>query len=689
LRELKERGLDRFLGRSVSLADRVEELTGFKLSSFQRQAVRLVEESERNLVAVAPTGAGKSLVGYAAMLRYGQGFYLAPYIAIMNEKYSDLSRLLRKVGYTVLVSNRDHRIPYSAVLKANVRIMSPYKFLAYAHMLSPEKHGKAVVADEFHKISGDPMFEAAITMAKARGFRVIALSATVADEDVEAIARWLDADVVKETKRPVRIEHQPIQLRYNERRKLAAAGGVSVLREGEEFSSLEEVAATVAARLHSMTGRPVIVWAPTRSRVERIAEACANMLPQSRETLHLSLKLQASNPSEGLLRRTVRHKVFIHHGGLSHSARKLVEEEYRRRGGVMVTAYTLSHGVNLPGTFLVMSTIWDYKGDPLDASTFHQIAGRAGRPGLDSVGVVLTLVVGESELAYYRTLVSTTASRIEPKMLSDHYSLCKLLLPVYATTRRWDDVGKVARMSYSYFVSQGADGMVEEALKAVREAAGYYERVGGREARHAMLMGMLPLEFEAVKSALSSSSYREAVGAVVRAACEVHGVSPAEVWGDIERYGFLASFLGSPHSRSVADTAQTILEMGMFWASRVYGWGSQERVKLAEVAKAFVYAGNPRVEPLASAVEVDVLRRMVKAVPQLVSGAEKDEAVPLVAVAVKEAYIYRRRVKREEVEGLSRLVYQALTGEPPEVRVLREAVSEAVSSLEDAGVKVV
>lgn len=676
-----------------SLAERIEKLTGFKLSEFQRRAIKLLEETDDNIVVAAPTGAGKTVIGYAALLKHGGGFYLAPLIAIMTEKYHELSSIFKKLGYSIIVTNRDYRIPYTIVLESDIRIMSPYKFLTYSHLLDPDRHGKVVVVDEFHKLSGDPMFEAAVTMARNKGFRIVALSATISDEDLERVAKWLNAKVVKETVRPVKLEHYPLTFHYMG--NIVAARTVSVNKKpiveaNEVFRSREEAAAIIAARLHTITEKPVLVWAPTRRMVEQIARMIADVLPEKDEYVKLAEKIVSSNPSEALLRYTVRHGVFIHHGGLSFSVRELVENEYKKNGGVLVTAYTLSHGVNLPGTFLVLSTLRDYKGDVLDASTFHQISGRAGRPGLDTIGIVLAIVVGEAEYAVYEKLVEQKASKIEPHMLRDPYSLSKLLLPVYATTRSWEKVSAVARASYSYLVENNSEELLSNAIEVMKRVVEYYSKISEKEAYYAMLMGIFPLEFEAVKSVLASSSYKEAVEKVLDYACQIHGVEPGEVYDDILHYGYLASWFGNPAARQVADTIQTILETGAFWAARVYGWKSQEREKLVSIAKKFAYAGNERVEPLAQAVRIDVLRRMIKAVPQLVEGVTKSEdAYTLTVVAIKEAFLFRKRVYRKSVAKLINLVFYALVGREPIESEHTAIYNEVVRELKNKKIEVV
>lgn len=654
---------------SPSLAEKVEDLMKLKLTDFQRKAIELIESSNRNLIIAAPTGAGKSIIGYAALLEK-RGFYLVPLIAIMNEKYRDLTKLMNSVGRTVVVTNRDYRMPYFVVKKADVRVMSPYKFLTYLPSLGDVK-GEVVVVDEFHKMSGDPLFEAAITLAKAKGCRIIALSATISDEDLDKLSKWLDAEVVVETKRPVKLVHERVRFEMSITGDVYSVdrvkhGNQALIEAGERFRDRYQATAKLAAVLHATTGKPVIVWAPTRKLVETIAYHIAKHLPENPRLRDVSDKIPSSNPSENLLKYTVKHGVWIHHGGLGYGTRSLIEEKYRELGGVMVTAYTLSHGVNMPGTFLVISTLFDYAGKPLDPTIFHQVSGRAGRPGYDSIGVVLTVIVGKAEERYHEWLLSQVASRIVPKLLNDELGVVKLALPVYAATKSLRAVEKVLRETYSHFDG----GLVDNAVKLVEMEVEYYKNHDRRLAVPAMMMGLHHLEYEAIVLALSAPDYEAAIRVISDRACRLLGVGCSDVMDDLLRYGFLASWFGNVQSRPVADAVQTILESGVFWASHVYGWKSPEREKLTELAKKFAYAGNLQVEPLAKTVRIDVLRRMVKAVPAIIRGASEEDAAKLVPVAVKEAYINRKAASRKKVEELVKLTYYAMTGKHPEPHVL-------------------
>ena len=88
-----------------------------------------------------------------------------------------------------------------------------------------------------------------------------------------------------------------------------------------------------------------------------------------------------------------------HHAGKLPQYRKLIEELFSRKLLKVVSATsTLSAGINMPARTVVISDVIYQKYNPLtdeieytplNASDFHQMAGRAGRRGIDNIGHVV------------------------------------------------------------------------------------------------------------------------------------------------------------------------------------------------------------------------------------------------------------------------------------------------------------
>jgi superfamily II RNA helicase len=93
------------------------------------------------------------------------------------------------------------------------------------------------------------------------------------------------------------------------------------------------------------------------------------------------------------LSRLVRHGIGVHHAGMLPRYRRLVET--LAQAGllrVICGTDTLGVGINVPIRTVLFTALSKYDGQrirPLKAREFHQIAGRAGRAGYDTIGTVL------------------------------------------------------------------------------------------------------------------------------------------------------------------------------------------------------------------------------------------------------------------------------------------------------------
>src|SRR5207249_592993 len=95
------------------------------------------------------------------------------------------------------------------------------------------------------------------------------------------------------------------------------------------------------------------------------------------------------------LRQMLRRGVGVHHAGMLPKYRRTVEDLFERKLlAVCVCTETLASGINLPARSVLMTSLVKGprgKEKPIDASTAHQIFGRAGRPQFDDRGYVYAL----------------------------------------------------------------------------------------------------------------------------------------------------------------------------------------------------------------------------------------------------------------------------------------------------------
>ena len=145
----------------------------------------------------------------------------------------------------------------------------------------------------------------------------------------------------------------------------------------------------------------------------------------------------------------------VHHAGRLPQYKKLIEELFSKKLiKVVFATSTLGAGINMPARTVVMTTTAYLKQDPstkeliqeeLTANEFHQMAGRAGRRGIDKVGYVVLYNLHTpyskfnkdvrkdktekiDELWHAYKLMNSSADDIrssfrpQPVMLADYYS---------------------------------------------------------------------------------------------------------------------------------------------------------------------------------------------------------------------------------------------------------------------------
>ncbi len=136
--------------------------------------------------------------------------------------------------------------------------------------------------------------------------------------------------------------------------------------------------------------------------------------------------------------------VASHHAGLLPAYKKLVEELFSKKLVKTVFATsTLSAGINMPAKTVVVTSIdkptknkegfIEYV--PLTSNEFHQMSGRAGRRGIDTIGNVVLYDIGKRDVEIAKDLILKSPDNAE-SAFSPSYSF----LPAYYKKVENDDL---------------------------------------------------------------------------------------------------------------------------------------------------------------------------------------------------------------------------------------------------------
>jgi helicase len=389
----------------------LRELGVERLYPVQEEAIRAGVARGRSLVVAAPTASGKTLVAMIAIASTlepggGRAFYLTPLRSIAFEKYSEL-RALGRLGYKVRISVGDYE---KGIPSADI-VVTTYEKLDSTLRSDPglAAEARVVVVDEVHYV-GDPKRGPLLEGLLARLLslperpQIVALSATV--PNAGEIAEWLGAGIVESEWRPVPLREGVLDgseiLFSNEERRPVRAG------TGRAFVDL-------VADLRDEGGH-ALVFAQSRRRVLQLAKQASKYSRLfyfderlAREWASRIASSRAPAPIRGELAEMVARGVAYHHAGLGSELRLMVEEAFRE--GALAAIYatpTLAAGVNLPARRVVVAEYLRYEGGarrPISVAEYKQLAGRAGRPGLDEYGEAVIIPQGrdtpEALLDYY------------------------------------------------------------------------------------------------------------------------------------------------------------------------------------------------------------------------------------------------------------------------------------------------
>ncbi|GIH14849.1 DEAD/DEAH box helicase [Rugosimonospora africana] len=343
------------------------------LDLYPHQEEALIEVvSGANVILSTPTGSGKSLVAIgahaAALAQERPTYYTAPIKALVSEKFFALCDVFgpENVGMLTGDASVNAQAPIiccTAEILANIALRD-----------GDLADVGQVVMDEFHFYAEPERGWAwQVPLIELPQAQFLLMSATLGD-----VTRLAD-DLTRRTGRQtavVRSAQRPVPLHYT--------FAMTPLHETlEELLSTHQapvyvVHFTQAAALERAQALMSTNLA-TRAEKDLIAEAIGNF----RFTAGFGRTLS----------RLVRHGIGVHHAGMLPKYRRLVET--LAQAGllkVICGTDTLGVGINVPIRTVLFTALSKYDGTRtrlLQAREFHQIAGRAGRAGYDTIGTVV------------------------------------------------------------------------------------------------------------------------------------------------------------------------------------------------------------------------------------------------------------------------------------------------------------
>lgn len=422
-----------------------------------------------DVVVTAPTGTGKTAIAHYIIsknLKEGKKtFYTTPLKALSNDKVREFQKIYGKDNVGLITGdkkiNKDAPIVImttevyrNMVVQSNMREKNPLL-----------EDVNTVVFDELHYL-GDvdrgSVWEQSIIFTDPK-VQLLSLSGTMANPG--KIADWMasikgqptsekvtpdekyrakDTGVhtvlinVPAEKRHVPLDYEILNVQaYEPKGKTNGKKGGVKFKHNQDMPFAQSDNAEpsrasyndVVKKLKSEDKLPAIFFVFSKREGKSIAHYLSEngkKLTTDEETEKIEEKLNEYRVlgkylGESLDIQALKNGYAVHNAGMLPEQKELIEELFQQKLiKVVISTETLSAGINMPARTTVISALRKPTDTPdgldhkryITPNEFHQMAGRAGRRGIDKKGYCYSLATNKSQRAKYEDLIKTPSNDI-------------------------------------------------------------------------------------------------------------------------------------------------------------------------------------------------------------------------------------------------------------------------------------
>ena len=388
----------------------------FTLDPFQIDSVKSIEAGN-SVVVSAATGTGKTLIADYIIDKYlkksRRVIYTAPIKALSAQKYRDFCSEYGEENIGIMTGD--------VVVNPNAPVLIMTTEIYRNMLLTKDEiidHVSYVVFDEIHFINDierGTIWEESVIFSPVH-IRFLCLSATI--PNAEEFAAWIQdikkhqVDVVRYEKRAVPLNH----LAYDLSLGVTTIDNVINDKEGNEFFKRKR---NKGRRKNEKPQKiehrylikliedklPCIFFNFSRKDCEKRAVELARKRDfikdkDKKHIIELSNKLitaeYRSLTSIQNLKYCLSHGIGFHHAGILPKAKELVELLFSE--GLIKVLYateTFAVGINMPAKTVCFASLEKYDGISfryINSKEYFQLAGRAGRRGIDDVGYAISVI---------------------------------------------------------------------------------------------------------------------------------------------------------------------------------------------------------------------------------------------------------------------------------------------------------
>ncbi|XP_074544724.1 putative ATP-dependent DNA helicase HFM1 [Halichoeres trimaculatus] len=397
----------------------------------QSRALDDVLYTDKNFVACAPTGSGKTVLFELAIIRLLmetsepwrdiKAVYMAPIKALCSQCFESWKKKFGPLGLSCKELTGDTEIDdFFEIQDSHIILTTPEKWDSMTRKWKDNcllQLVRLFLIDEVHVVKDatrGATLEVVVSRMKAvneyrtaqnpgkdLSMRFVAASATI--PNITDIADWLSNESGPAAYLDMDESHRPVKLR-----KVVLGFPCSSNQSEFKFDlSLNYKMASIIQTYSDQ--KPALVFCSTRKGAQQSATVLAK---DARFIMSIEHKQRLMKYANSILDSKLRDLVMLgvgfHHAGVDLSDRKLVENAFTVGDlPVLFTTRTLAMGVNLPAHLVVIKSTVQYVSgscEEYSEADLLQMIGRAGRPQFDTSATAVIMTKMETKDKYMKLM---------------------------------------------------------------------------------------------------------------------------------------------------------------------------------------------------------------------------------------------------------------------------------------------
>ena len=419
-------------------------------------------ENDRNILVTAHTGAGKTALALYAIGKHlqdseAQVIYTSPIKTLSNQKFKEFGEDFSNIGILtgdVKINPSGNLLIMTAEILRNSLLRKSNKKV-YDWNFDPDKV-KCVILDEVHFINNKErgkVWEEIITNLNPK-IQLVMLSATISG--AEDMVNWISkikgkpCELIPTPFRPTPLHHYIFyedklhlvkdNIKWNESNWSMTYNEIMKAYKKKTANGSIKTLFDCITYCQDRNLLPINIFLLNREFAEKIAKKIPFNLISSEESSQVVklwnkylLKyrdIYQHTDQWNFILSLAQKGVGVHHSGLIPILKEIVEILYENKLiKVLIATETFAMGVNMPTKTVIFTQTTKFDGNsvrPLRPEEYNQMAGRAGRRGLDDFGTVIILpdekMPVESEA---KEMITSAPQKINSKLDIDYSFILK------------------------------------------------------------------------------------------------------------------------------------------------------------------------------------------------------------------------------------------------------------------------